>query len=195
MVLCRVRDRRAKPQTSGLPLRRSSKVSTVARSGRVVVGQVHAQLTRCLDLRQQLLGLGLRRGDGVGAGDEPRRRSSGGLVGSGCGALRGGFYLVNSIEVDARAGVTAGDVARLWSLAVRTDAEAVFVLGLDDGRAVLDPMADELSGLARKFAGGRDPAARSLRQLRRRPRHRSRPPYLNDPTREPDPRRTSERDH
>jgi hypothetical protein len=32
----------------------------------------------------------------------------------------------------------------LWSLAVRTDAEAVFVLGLDDGRAVLDPMADEL---------------------------------------------------
>lgn len=106
-----------------------------------------------------------------------------------------GFYLVNSIEVDARAGVTAGDVARLWSLAVRTDAEAVFVLGLDDGRAVLDPMADELSGLARKFAGGRDHAARSLRQLRRRPRHRSRPPYLNDPPREPDPRRTSRRDH
>jgi hypothetical protein len=70
-------------------------------------------------------------------------------------AYHAGFYLVDVIEVDARTGVTARDVARLWSLVVRTDAEGVFVLGVDDdGRAVLGPMADELRLVVRVVAGG-----------------------------------------
>jgi hypothetical protein len=60
-------------------------------------------------------------------------------------AAEAGYFLLDVIEVSAGIGVTAGDRARLWSLAVRTDADAVLVLGLDDvERMVVDQMTAEL---------------------------------------------------
>lgn len=68
-----------------------------------------------------------------------------------------GFYLLDVVEVASPNGVTARDWARLWSLAVHTDAEAVFVLGLDDvERAVLDPLATELRLVVRVVPGTSD---------------------------------------
>jgi hypothetical protein len=87
-----------------------------------------------------LVQAGEPRGEGSPAG-----KSAAGRLAVAVAAYYAGFYLLDVVEVDGRTGVTAGDLARLWSLAVRADAEAVFVLGLDDDAgAVLGPMADEL---------------------------------------------------
>jgi hypothetical protein len=92
------------------------------------------------------------RGDADGLAADQR---SAGRLAVAMAAYLAGFYLVDVIEVDARTGVTARDVARLSSLVVRIDAEGVFVLGVDDdGRAVLGPMADELRLVVRVVAGG-----------------------------------------
>jgi hypothetical protein len=98
----------------------------------------------------------VRAGERTGEGLPPGEGSAGRLA-VAVAAYHAGFYLLDVIEVDARTGVTAGDVARLWSLAVRTDAEGLFVLGVDgDGRAVLGPLADELRLVVRVVPGGDD---------------------------------------
>jgi hypothetical protein len=62
-----------------------------------------------------------------------------------------GFCLLDVVEVGAEGGANPQDWARLWGLAVRTDPEAVFVLGLSlDERAVLELMAAELRLVVRE---------------------------------------------
>jgi hypothetical protein len=90
------------------------------------------------------------QGEEVAADEE-----SSGRLAVAVAAYHAGYYLVDVIEVDARTGVTAGDLARLRAVAVRTDAEGLFVLGVDDdGRALLGPMADELRLVVRVVPGG-----------------------------------------
>ena len=72
-------------------------------------------------------------------------RSGWGRVWLALAAYRAGFYLLDVVEVTARTGMTARDAARLWTLVEGTDAQAVFVLGLDEIEyTVLEPMATEL---------------------------------------------------
>jgi hypothetical protein len=60
-------------------------------------------------------------------------------------AHEAGFFLLDVVEIDAQLGVSAEQWAWLWSLAMRTDAEALLVLGLGPGeRQLLEPMAAEL---------------------------------------------------
>jgi hypothetical protein len=70
----------------------------------------------------------IQAGEGLPAGE-----GSAGRLAVAVAAYHAGFYLVDVVEADARTGVTAGDVAWLWSLSVRADAEAVFILGLEGG--------------------------------------------------------------
>lgn len=60
-------------------------------------------------------------------------------------AHEAGFFLLDVVEIDTHLGVTAGQWAWLWSLAMRTDAEALLVLGFGPvERQLVEPMAAEL---------------------------------------------------
>jgi len=94
---------------------------------------------------------GPARGDGYdpdllhGAGVAAGVGAGWGRVWLALAAYRAGFYLLDVVEVTARTGMTARDAARLWTLVEGTDAQAVFVLGLDEIEyTVLEPMATEL---------------------------------------------------
>jgi hypothetical protein len=61
-------------------------------------------------------------------------------------AYRTRYFLLHTIEIGpGAAGITTAHWARLWSLAMRTDADALFVLGLGPPeREILEPMTAEL---------------------------------------------------
>ena len=98
-------------------------------------------------------------GFGLDGPGSPRRRSDDRdesstwhRVAMALAAYRAGFVLLDVIEAEACTGVTARHWARLRSLAVHTDADAVFVLGLEEAEfAVLNALADELRLIVRSI--------------------------------------------
>jgi hypothetical protein len=98
-------------------------------------------------------------------GEESSTEGPSGWLAVAVAAYHAGYYLVDVVPVDARTGMTARDLARLWAAAVRADAEGVFVSGLDDDAlAVLRPLADELRLAVRVVPtdGDEDPACEGV---------------------------------
>lgn len=70
-------------------------------------------------------------------------------------AWRAGYFLVDTIEVDATEPVTGPGWGQVWELVSATEADRLFTYGVDEG--ALEPMAGELRLLVRRVDAAAEP--------------------------------------